>query len=142
MNKMKAFITGVKDVLNIIGNYFLNILALLLLLILYVPNMVTQIIIARKQKATLKVTSKMQFEDAYAIDVFGAKVYREFWNTTCVKKDGILFSPYIEQTISWYLAANRKNNKLTYFGIIVYYIILIADFTTWTKGGHFNFYKD
>lgn len=121
----------------------LNILGLFLLWLLYIPNGIVQIYIARKKRSTLYHTAKMQFNDAYAIDVFAAEIYREFWNTTIVKIGGVYFTPYIKNTtISWYLAANKENKTLTFFGKVLYYAILIADFTTWFSGGHYKFYNE
>lgn len=143
MKKLKSILQGIKDVLNVLGNYLLNILALMLLLILYIPNVIIQIIVASLKSSTLKVASKMQFEDAYLIDVYGATIYREFFNVTCVKSSSNnLFGSYIDKTISWYLAVNKEDKTLTGFGVVVYYLILIADFTTWFSGGHFNFIKN
>lgn len=142
MKKLKSILQGIKDVLNVLGNYLLNILALILLLILYIPNVIIQIIIASNKSATLKETAKLQFEDAYLIDVYGASIYREFFNVTCVKSSSNnLFGSYVDKTISWYLAVNKEDKTLTGFGVVVYYLILIADFTTWFSGGHFNFYE-
>lgn len=143
MKTFKKILQGLKDVLSILGNYLLNIIALVLLLILYIPNIIIQIIVASNKKSTLKETAKMQFEDAYLIDIYGASIYQEFFNMTCVKSSSnILFGSHVDKTISWYLASNKKYKTLTSFGIIIYYLILIADFTTWFKGGHFNFYKN
>lgn len=130
-----------KTVLNIIGNYFLNLLALSLLNIVHVLDIFFQIIARRKQKATLIATSKAQKKSAYALDVFGATNYIDFFNITCVAKGGIKFGKVPNKSISWYLQANKESKTLTFFGIVLYYAILIADFTTWVSGGHYKFYE-
>lgn len=129
-----------KTAFKIIGNYFLNTLALCLLLIAYIPNIAFQIYVNRKKRGVLKHTSQMQFEDALLIDFLGAKIYHEMWNILLIKETGFRFGR-VEETISWYLEENRRLGKLTVIGWIFYFLILFFDFTTWTKGGHFAQFK-
>lgn len=112
-----------------------------LLYIVHILNIIFQIIANRKEKSTLVKTSELQKQSAVNIDIFGANNYPEFFNINCVKKEGIKFGTYKDKTASWYLAKNKEIKQLKKRGYILYYLILIFDFTTWGKGGHFNFYK-
>ena len=125
-------------VLKILGNYILSLIAVMLFVLIHFVNFFVQIAINLRNSAVLEKAGRMAFEDAYLIDVMGAKVYSEFWNATCVKKDGFLFSKDLDWTISYMFKINYNQSTLTWLGYFIYILILICDFTNWFNGGHFK----
>jgi|SRR6056297_1463928 len=121
-----------------IANYLLNFVALIIPLLLFIPNVVVQLIISSKHKSSVYKASKMAFKDALAIDIAFNQIYAEFWRNTMIKKGATNIYPFGKNGETLSFAIKNNLSILSVFGTIIKYIVIIADITTWLKGGHFK----
>ena len=61
-------------------------------------------------------------ETAVDIDKFGNRTFRTFFNTTMKIKDGYAFGN-VNETISSVLGKNQRDKTLSWFGIIICFIL-------------------
>jgi len=126
-----------KDLFSIVGNYALNFIAIVVVVLTAIPNTFAQIILMSKSTATLKKASGMAFEDALNIDIAFNSIYKEFWQLSMAKTLMYEFGKPGE-TLSYAMKKNFDLNNMTIFGHIIKLLVTIVDFSTWFSGGHFN----
>ena len=119
-----------QQVFKAIGNFILNWLAVILLVVVHPLNFLTELI-------KIANPSKKSFNNALEIDKFGNVLYQTFWDATFRTRGGYAFGKEGE-TISVAMAKNMKMGTLSWFGWIIAFFMNVVDITTWGKGGHFK----
>lgn len=114
--------------------YLLSILAMALFLLLFVLNFFFSMIYNVKDRKWFNLTQNRNKRKAILIDVFGNYVFADFWNYA-FSKGGYEFG-VLGETLSSAFGKKRQEKSLTFFGLIVSYIIDGIDFTKWRKRGH------
>lgn len=114
--------------------FILSIIALLLFTVVYVLDEITMMVIDVKNKKWFKTTAERKFKKAFKVDVFANNLFPSFWNT-CLSKGGYQFGRFGE-TLSSCFGKKRLEKSLSWFGLIVSWLIDAIDFTKWKKGGH------
>ena len=114
--------------------FILAPIALILFALVGFINYFSVIIVNLTRRAFFKTVSKIKFEFAFNVDVFGNYLLKDTWNLIFawkVKPFGIF-----GETISSVLGKLRRDSGISWFGWLFSWFLDIIWFTDWFKGGH------
>ena len=98
-------------------------------------NLLSVFWLERNTRSFLKTINKYSLNDAIETDIFLHYNLRSLWSVILGKR-GYEYGIYLE-TLSSAMGKKAKERTLSIFGWIVF-VVVVVDFTTWFKGGHFN----
>lgn len=123
---------------RVAGNFILEWVAVIIVVLVHPFNFMAEIYAKRKSRGVLREASKQSFSNAVELDKYFNKHYETLWNLTFKKQIDYAHKFGQNETLSEAMQRNKERNTLSHFGTFWYYIIIIADFTSWSKGGHFK----
>ena len=128
-----------KTVAQILGNYLLSYVAMVLPILLYPLNIIAQIIVSAKSKSSLKVASEMAKRDAISIDISYHSIYQELFKLTLFKRTFWSEVGHVNETLSYALARAWYAGELTWTGYAVGGTLNAVFIGDWRKGGHLKY---
>lgn len=97
---------------------------------LYFPLTILNIIVVFykyvRKKGALGILNDYFYDEAYSMDVFANRSFRTLWNTMLRKKGGYSFGERNE-TISSALGKNQRDNKLSFLGKALCWVLDTLD---------------
>ena len=114
--------------------FLLAPIALFLFALVGSIHSIVTLLIAIPRRAFFKTTSKLKFQLAFDIDVFGNYLFRDTWNVIFAWETK-LFGVFGE-TISSALGRGRRDGGLSWVGYAFSIFLDVIWVTDWLKGGH------
>lgn len=127
--------------------FILSPIALFIFALVGAIHSLTTVIINIPRRSFFKKTSKLKFQLAFDIDVFGNYLFRDTWNLIFARKKthficmSYAIHPPLKfgafgETLSSAFGRGRRDGWLSFFGWLFSFILDIIWFTDWFKGGH------
>ena len=114
--------------------FLLAPIALFLFALVGSIHSIVTLLIAIPRRAFFKTTSKLKFQLAFDIDVFGNYLFRDTWNLIFAKENKLF--GFFGETISSTLGRGRRDGGLSWFGYVFSIFLDAIWITDWFKGGH------
>lgn len=115
--------------------FILSYIAIILFTIVYLLDSVIIMIFNVANIKWFKGVSKLKYTKAFAIDVFANYLFPTTWTFLFSWKGGYKFGRFGE-TLSSVLGRKKIEKSLSWFGLVVYYILYAIDVPRWKLGGH------